>query len=293
MSRRLPGIIALAWLVSAAAPAAAQSRREMQMMADIRMLQEQTQQLQQQLAAAIEQLSVNLKAIVSRQDEQTAQTRKSFADQKLVIDQFATDLRFVRERIDESNVRITTLSQEVEALRLAIPTFTAPAAAPAGPVDPSAPATAPPPVDPAAPTATQPPMAPGSPQRMFNTALGDFTAGQWALCIQGFDMYLRSFARTDAADDAQWYIGECQYNDGKFPAAVDAYNKVIVNFPKGDRVPDAYYKRGVAFTNMKQPDQARESFEMLIKLFPDHDAARLAKQQLTRLTQGKPPGNNQ
>ena len=32
-----------------AAPAAAQSRREMQMMADIRMLQEQTQQLQQQL----------------------------------------------------------------------------------------------------------------------------------------------------------------------------------------------------------------------------------------------------
>jgi tol-pal system protein YbgF len=294
MSRRLPGILALAWLVSAAAPAAAQSRREMQMMADIRMLQEQTQQLQQQLAAAIEQLSVNLKAIVSRQDEQTAQTRKSFADQKLVIDQFATDLRFVRERIDESNVRITTLSQEVEALRLAIPTFTAPATAPAAPVDPGAPAGAPaPPVDPAAPVATTPPMAPGSPTRMFNTALGDFTAGQWALCIQGFDMYLRSFARTDAADDAQWYIGECHYNDGKFPAAVDAYNRVIVNFPKGDRVPDAYYKRGVAFTNMKQPDQARESFEMLIKLFPDHDAARLAKQQLTRLTQGKPPGNNQ
>ena len=114
------GFMVLAGLVSAAAPAAAQSRREMQMMADIRMLQEQTQQMQQQLAAAIEQLSANLKAIVSRQDEQTAQTRKSFADQKLVIDQFATDLRIVRERIDESNVRITTLSQEVEALRLAI-----------------------------------------------------------------------------------------------------------------------------------------------------------------------------
>ena len=292
MSRRLQGgILALAWLVSAAAPAAAQSRREMQMMADIRMLQEQTQQMQQQLAAAIEQLSANLKAIVSRQDEQTAQTRKSFADQKLVIDQFATDLRVVRERIDESNVRITTLSQEVEALRLAIPTFTSPA--PAAPADPGAPAGAPPPLDPGAPSAAPPPMAPGSPQRMFNTALGDFTAGQWSLCIQGFDMYLRSFARTDAADDAQWYIGECHYNDGKFPAAVDAYNRVIVNFPKGDRVPDAYYKRGVAFTNMKQPDQARESFEMLIKLFPDHDAARLAKQQLTRLTQGKPPGNNQ
>lgn len=282
------GFLAVAWLVSAAAPAAAQSRREMQMMADIRMLQEQTQQMQQQLAAAIEQLSANLKAISSRQDEQTAQTRKSFADQKLVIDQFATDLRIVRERIDESNVRITTLSQEVEALRLAIPTFTAPASA--APVDPNATAGAPPPpVDPAAPLATPPPMAPGSPQRMFNTALADFTSGQWSLCIQGFDMYLRSFARTDAADDAQWYIGECHYNDGKFPQAVDAYNRVIANFPRGDRVPDAYYKRGVTYTNMKQPDQARESFETVIKLFPDHEMARLAKQQLTRL-QGKPPG---
>lgn len=257
------------------------------MMADIRMLQEQTQQMQQQLAAAIEQLSTNLKAISSRQDEQTAQTRKSFADQKLVIDQFATDLRIVRERIDESNVRITTLSQEVEALRLAIPQFTAP---PAAAVDPNAPAGVPPaPTDPAATAPQAPPMAPGSPQRMFNTALADFTVGQWSLCIQGFEMYLRSFARTDAADDAQWYIGECHYNDGKFPQAADAYNRVITNFPRGDRVPDAYYKRGVTYTNMKQPDQARESFETVIKLFPDHEMARLAKQQLTRLTQGKPP----
>lgn len=288
MSRRLQaGILALAWLVSAAAPAAAQSRREMQMMADIRMLQEQTQQMQQQLAAAIEQLSANLKTISSRQDEQIAQIRKSFADQKLVIDQFATDLRIVRERIDESNVRITTLSQEVEALRLAIPQFTAP---PPAPVDPNAPPGTPPPPVQAPTTAAPPPMAPGSPQRMFNTALADFTSGQWGLCIQGFDMYLRSFARTDAADDAQWYIGECHYNDGKFPQAVDAYNRVITNFPKGDRVPDAYYKRGVTYTNMRQPDQARESFEAVIKLFPDHEMARLAKQQLTRLTQGKPPG---
>ena len=38
-----------ALLLSMAAPAAAQSKREMQMMADIRMLQEQTQQLQQQM----------------------------------------------------------------------------------------------------------------------------------------------------------------------------------------------------------------------------------------------------
>ena len=112
--------LALAALLSAS-PASAQSRREMQMMADLRMLQEQTQLLQQQLNSALEQLTATLKTINSRIDDQNSQTRKSFADQKLAVDQFGSDLRVVRERIDENTVRITSLSQEVEALRLAVP----------------------------------------------------------------------------------------------------------------------------------------------------------------------------
>lgn len=283
-------VLGLGVVLALAPPAAAQSRREMQMMADIRMLQEQTQQLQQQLAAALEQLTATLKAINGRVDEQAAATRKSFADQKLAVDQFGTDLRIVRERIDENTVRITSLSQEVEALRLAIPQFPmAPAVPPdpnAAPVDPGAPG------DPAAtpPPAAAPPvaLAPGmSPQRLYSTALADFTAGQWALCIEGFNTYLRSFSRTDLGDDAQWYVGECYQQDGKFTEAIDAYNRVITNYPKGDRVPDAYYKRGIAFSQLGQTDRAIESLEQLMKTFPDHDMARLAKQQVDRLKRGK------
>jgi tol-pal system protein YbgF len=274
----------------AASPAAAQSRREMQMMADIRMLQEQTQQLQQQLTAAIDQLATTLKTINARVDDQAAASRKSFADQKLAVDQFGSDLRIVRERIDENTVRITSLSQEVEALRLAIPQF---AAAPAAPADPSAvvpPGAVPDAAGAAAPSAPVA-LAPGmTPQRLYNTALADFTAGQWALCIEGFNTYLRSFSRTDLADDAQWYVGECYQQDGKFSEAIDAYNRVISGYPKGDRVPDAYYKRGVALGAMGQTDRARESFETLIKNYPDHDMSRMAKQALDRLNRGKPRG---
>jgi tol-pal system protein YbgF len=262
------------------------------MMADIRMLQEQTQQLQQQVVSAVEQLTTTLKTINSRIDEQAGTTRKSFADQKLAVDQFGSDLRIVRERIDENTVRITGLSQEVEALRLAIPQFPQ---APAIPTDPGAmPPTG---LAPSAPGGTAPAtaptvaLAPGmTPQRLYNTALADFTAGQWALCIDGFDTYLRNFSRTDLADDAQWYVGECYNQDGKFSEAVDAYNRVITNYPKGDRVPDAYYKRGIALSAMGQADRARESFEALMKNFPDHDMSRLAKQQLDRLNRGKPRG---
>ncbi len=86
MTRRLPAtLLVLTAAVLLAAPAAAQSRREMQMMADIRMLQEQTQQMQQQLQAALDAISAQLKAISTRVDDQAGATRKSFADQKLAV----------------------------------------------------------------------------------------------------------------------------------------------------------------------------------------------------------------
>ena len=121
-------------------------------------------------------------------------------------------------------------------------------------------------------------------------ALADFTAGQWTLCIDGFNTYLKSFARTDNADDAQWYVGDCYYSDGKFTEAIDAYNRVITGYPKGDRVPDAYYKMGLALAATKQPDRAREAYETLIKLYPDNDLSRLAKQRLDAMARAKPPG---
>jgi tol-pal system protein YbgF len=287
MTRRLlPALLVLTAAVLPAAPAAAQSRREMQMMADIRMLQEQTQQMQQQLQAALDAISAQLKAISTRVDDQAGATRKSFADQKLAVDQFGSDLRIVRERIDESNVRITSLSQEVEALRLAIPDM---GSNPGASADPSAP---PPVSDVQAPNAQAPPvtMSPGiSPQRLFTTALSDFTAGQWTLCITGFSSYLKDFPRNDAADDAQWYIGECYYSDGKFTEAIDAYNRVITSYPKGDRVPDAYYKMGLALNSQKQPDRAREAFESLTKLYPESELAGLARQRLAAMPR-KPSG---
>ena len=40
---------------------------------------------------------------------------------------------------------------------------------------------------------------------------------------------------------------------------------------------------------MNQPDQARESWETLLKEFPDSEMARLGKQNLDRLARSRPP----
>jgi tol-pal system protein YbgF len=280
-SWRAPAAGLLLGVMLGGAPLTAANREHQQMMADIRMLQEQTQQLQQTLGTLMDAIRV----VTSRIDEQNTVNRKAFADQKLLIDGLANEIRIVREKIDDTNGRLSSLSQEVDALRNSIPTM------PVAPQMPATPEGAPPVTDPAAAPGTAPPPAAAptnpaagmSPTRLWDLAYSDYAGGQWALAIQGFDTYLRAFPRTEQSDDAQFYIGEANQLDGKFKQAVEAYDRVITDFPQGDRVADAYYKRGLAYSRLNQPDKARESFETAIKKFPDAEASRLAKQLLDRL----------
>src|SRR5437867_1886309 len=111
----LRGVL-VAGLVMAAGPASAANKEHQQLMADIRMLQEQAQQLQNLLGT----LNDTIKAVNARLDDQANASRKAFADQKVIIDTLGSDSRVIREKLDDNNVRIGSLSQEVDALRQAI-----------------------------------------------------------------------------------------------------------------------------------------------------------------------------
>ena len=275
-------VLALAYVgLSPARPAAA-DREHQQLMADLRMLQEQTQQLQ----ALMNDLGEALKAVSSRIEEQTSLERKAFADGKVQMDTMSGDIRVVREKVDETNVRLGTITQELESLRQAIPE---PGAIPPAPVNTDAtfgttPAGASPTGAPPA-VATTPPVAAAGvqPQRLFDGAWGDYTAGNYSLAIQGFDMYLRSFPKSTRAHEAQLYIAEALAWEKKDMEAVVAYDRVISTYPGSGSVPMAYYKRGRALENLAENARARESYETLIKQFPDAPETSLAKQRLDRL----------
>lgn len=276
-------VIAVAIVTASWAPVAAANREYQQLMADIRMLQEQTQQLQLLLGNVTEAL----KTVTAKIDDQSNLTRKAFADQKVLADTVAGDVRVVREKVDETNVRISSLSHEVEAIRGAIPP-------PAPPTDPSQAATAPPGTAPEGTPAAGGPAGLGtlgttmSPSRLYEMARADYMAGQYTLSVQGFESYLRSFPKSELADDAQFYIGDAYYADKKDKEAFAAYDKVITDYPAGNRVPEAYYKRGLVLSNLKELERAKESFEVVVKKFPDHPAATLAKQALERMTTKRP-----
>jgi tol-pal system protein YbgF len=281
-----------ALLTGLASPAAAQNREHQQMTADVRMLQEQTQQLAITLAALNQALADSIKAINTRLDQASEASRKNFADQKLIIDNIGEAVGVIRERSNDTNVRIGSLREEVEALRQTVQALQQVAAAPPPPVvDPNAPVdpTAPVPVAaPVQPAPASPPSTSGlSPTRMYETARADYFAGQYASGINGFEAFLRTFPRSEQSDDAQFYIGESHFGQNQWPQAIAAYNLVIQNYPGTNAVPDAYYKRGLAQQTLGQVDAARASWEAVAKNFPESDAGRLAKQRLDGL--GKTP----
>ena len=292
MTKRI-ALVLPAVLLYAASPAAAQNREHQQMAAELRMLQEQTQQLAITLAAVNQALAESVKLLNARMDEDANAIRKGFADQKLLIDNMATDVSRIRERANDTNVRIGSLQEELEALRTTVQALQQTAVAPSAPspiVDPLAPAgtgtsTAPAPL----PPPVAPPSTAGlSPTRLYETAQADYFAGQWSSAISGFEAFLRAFPRSEQADDAQLYIGETYFAQNQWSEAIAAYNQLIQSYPGTNSVPVAYYKRGLAQERLGQIDAARTSWEAAAKSFPDSDAGRLAKQNLDRLGRAQP-----
>jgi tol-pal system protein YbgF len=255
-------------VIATTTPADAANKEHQQLMADLRMLQEQSQQLQN----LIGQVTDAVKTVNARMDQQAEAARKALADQRLIIDNLTNDVRVIREKLDDNNVRLGSISQEIDALRQSLQQMNA------------------------RPTATQdgstagagvpqtPQAAIGeSPTKMFEAAFSDFTAGQYELAITGFQEFIRAFPKSDLADDAQVNICNAYLNDHKDQQAVDACDLAIRMYPNGNAIPQAYYRKGLALSNLRNVAAAREAWETVIKNYPDSSEATLARQGLDRL----------
>src|SRR5688572_32893325 len=120
-------------------------------MAELRMMQ----QNQQQLAQSLIVLADTLKTVTGRMDDQAAASRKALADQRLLIEGMTDTVRVLREKADDTNVRLSSITQELESIRQTIASQPQPA-----------PVTSDPAADPGAAGATPPPGVTPSPTNL-------------------------------------------------------------------------------------------------------------------------------
>lgn len=281
-------------LVMGAAPVRAQNREQQQLMADMRMLQEQVQQLR----AAVNALTEQVKTGSARIDTQTEAARTSFANQMQLLKTLTDTVSALREKIDSNSVQVGRLTEENDAIRQGLAMLQKSvsdalvqfqALAPVAPdveQPPGAGGGAPP-----AGAAPPPPAGgnlPPSPKTYYDSAFGYYTAGQYDTAIDAFQDVVTKFPDSSFAMDAQFFIGEAYYNESRYEQARDAYALVISKYKDQDidpaeRVPDAYFKQGLCYEQLRQIPKAVQNYRLILQKYADSSAAVQAQQQLKKL----------
>ena len=205
--------------------------------------------------------------------DQAAEVQRQLASLQARTEALSGELSRLSARLDELSQRLETLSRQVRA------------------TSPPAPAT-PRPVP-------VPPRSPGGLQAsdVYQTAYIDFSKGSYPLAIAGFREFLRRFPDSELANNAQYWIGEAYFSlargyanqghadkvGGALEQAVQEFRKVIVNYPRGEKVPTALYKEALALVELRQPSLAEARLKYLLEHFPQSEEAPLARERLASL----------
>ena len=262
---------------SAAAPAAAQNRAELQMNADLRMLHEQVSKLQ----LAVHQLAEQIKATNKRLDDNADANVKAFANQQLAIGNITTSLRTMSEKLDENSGRVSKLSQEFTAIRDGVRMLT-------DQINVLVSLLQPPPVNPTNPDAPTsggtgplaPVTQPTSASRYFQQAENDYRGGRWDSAIEGFRELIKLFPTAPDAADAQFFIGEALYQQRKYALAIPEYQKLIDNYKASDWLADAHLMQANCYLELNQTQQASKMLQLVRDRFPNTSQAIQATNKL-------------
>ncbi len=178
--------------------------------------------------------------------------------------------------------RLQSLEQAQRGAALAPP--------PTLPVPSSAPSSSPPP--PRAP-ATPPPSGalaaapkPGvSDKQAYQTAFDLLQARKYDEAGKAFTQFLSGYASSPLADNAQYWLAQSHYVQRQFNAALPEFQKVVDKYPQSSKLPDALLKVGYCQSELGNKNAARTALQQVMRQFPDTTAARLATQQLEKLSQ--------
>jgi tol-pal system protein YbgF len=217
------------------------------------------------------------------------------------LNSMGTQVQGLADNVSDLQARVGKLDQKLTDAQNTLQSIDAKLASnePAGSSEPGTPGTsgtpsndAAPPVSSAPPSSSAPgssagpsAMAPSAPSAdvLYSNALRDVSGKRYDLATQEFSDYLRYYGGTDLASNAQFYLGEIAYSQGKYGDAVTAYSKVIENYPKSFKLAPAHLKKGLALLELNQKTNAERELRAVVRLFPGTDEERRAREKLKEL----------
>jgi tol-pal system protein YbgF len=270
LSRRLL-VLSLLFLYLTPGWLFSESKEIIRLQADMTLLQQQIRDLQKSfdqqgavLKTLVEQLAEQISILKKSVEEVKGSNQQTQASVGAKIESVNSQFSAVNSSLDLLLDRISKLSQQIAETKAKVEVLDQPqqsSQAPPGPAKPG----------------------PPSPEELYNSAYGDFLKGSYDLSRQGFEEYLKNYPDTELSDNAQYWIGESYYVQRKFSDAINAFDKVIQNYPKGDKVAAAELKKAYSLLESKNTEAGIRVLKLLIAKYPGSDSAQLAKDRLNSL----------
>jgi len=253
----------------------------------IQLLQMVTQLAQQQQAlqltvtqnAAVEKTLIEQSLdSVSKLNQSMGALQKSVMDMQANsgarLDSMTTQVQGVSDNLQELLARMGKLNQQLTDAQTAIQSIDAKLA---GGAPPPGAAGAPPQ---GAAGATGPPP---SADLLYSNGLRDLNGKKYDLATQEFQDYLKYYPDTDLASNAQFYLGEIAFAQAQYSQAMNAYTKVVENYPKSFKLASARLKKALALVEVGEKTTAIRELRSVVRLYPGSEEDRRARAKLKEL----------
>jgi len=120
-------------------------------------------------------------------------------------------------------------------------------------------------------------------QRAYEAALAQFRNNDYAGASAAFAAFVKSWPASGYAPSARFWLGNAQYATRNYRAALDNFRALLAAAPTHARAADAALAIANCQIELKQIQGARATLQELISNHPDSEAATTAKERLGSL----------
>lgn len=118
---------------------------------------------------------------------------------------------------------------------------------------------------------------------LYNNALRDYNGAKYDLAAGEFADYLKFYSNTELAGNAQFYLADIEYRQGNFEQAAKDYDKVIEQYPGGNKGAAAQLKKGYALLELGRQQEGIRELNALLARYPRSQEATQARDRLKKL----------
>lgn len=106
---------------------------------------------------------------------------------------------------------------------------------------------------------------------------------QYDQAIAAFQAFVKKYPDSTYQPNANYWLGQLNYNKGKKDDAAYYFATVVKNYPKSPKSADALFKVGVIMQEKGDKAKAKAVYQQVIKLYPNSEAAKQAQKRSAAL----------